>query len=98
MQYKEDTNYLLIDFCRYLSDNHVVVIGMADEGLQEHFKVYLQTRDYTAPRDMERFVWLFKFFFMNPDPEKEKSWSTSAASRSSSATSRTTASMTAISR
>lgn len=71
MQYKEDSNYLLLDFSRYLADNHVVVIGMTDGSLVEHFKVYLREKDYKAPRDMERFIWLFKFFFMTPDPEKE---------------------------
>lgn len=99
MQYKEDPNYLLIDFCRYLSDNHVVVIGMTDEALEEHFKVYLREKDYKQPADLKRFIWLFKFFFMTPDPEKgENAWSTSAASRSSSATWWHTASMTVISR
>ncbi len=71
MQYKEDPNYLLLDFSRYLADNHVVVIGMTDEALEEHFKVYLREKDYKKPEDMERFIRLFKFFFMTPDPEKE---------------------------
>lgn len=65
--YKEDPNYLLLDFSRYLADNHVVVIGMTDGSLEEHFKVYLREKDYKKPEDMERFIRLFKFFFMTPD-------------------------------
>jgi len=68
--YKEDPNYLLLDFSRYLADNHVVVIGMTDGSLEEHFKVYLREKDYKKPEDMERFIRLFKFFFMTPDLAK----------------------------
>lgn len=71
MQYKDDQIYLLVDFCRYLTDNHVVVVGMTDWKLEDYFKVYLRTNDYKAPVDMKRFIWLFRFFFMTPDPEKE---------------------------
>lgn len=39
MQYKDDPIYLLVDFCRYLIDNRVVVIGMTDGDLEVHFKV-----------------------------------------------------------
>lgn len=82
MHYKDELVYLLVDFSEYLTDNRVVVIGMADENLTAHFEVYLREKDYKKPKDMERFIRLFKFFFMTPGPEKEKSWSTSEASPS----------------
>jgi hypothetical protein len=98
MQYKDDPIYLLVDFCRYLIDNRVVVIGMTDGDLEVHFKVYLKTYDYKQPADMKRFIWLFMFFFMTTDQAKGETRGLDWQHHEAQALPRSrTASMTAIS-